>query len=215
MAEGKLLLVGGGGHCRSVLDCVLRSGQYESIGIIERDGVPETPVLGVRIVGHDEDLPRLFAEGWRSAVVTLGSVGAPARRRILFGQLKALGFQLPVIADSSAVISAHADIAEGTFIGKRAVLNAGAVVGACAILNTGAVIEHDCQIGSFCHISPGAILCGAVQVGENAHVGAGAVVIQGLHIGESALVGAGSVIIRDVPAHSTVVGNPGRILERR
>ena len=32
MGNRKLLLVGGGGHCRSVLDCVLRSGAYDAIG---------------------------------------------------------------------------------------------------------------------------------------------------------------------------------------
>lgn len=216
MAKGNLLLVGGGGHCRSVLDCVLRSGLYERIGIVERDGVSlDETVLGVSVVGHDADLPRLYAEGWRDAAVTLGSIGAPDRRVALFGQLKRMGFRLPVIADPSATISSHAEIAEGTFIGKRAVLNAGTVIGKCAILNTGVVIEHDCRIGSFCHISPGAVLCGGVRVDENAHVGAGAAVIQGIHIGANAMVGAGAVIIRDVPMRRTVVGNPGRFLERK
>lgn len=214
MAEGKLLLVGGGGHCRSVLDCVLRSGVYEAVGIVERDGAPQAPVLGVPVVGHDADLPHLRSEGWQSAAVTLGSVGDPSRRRALFEQLKALGFALPVLADPSAVVSAHVEIAEGVFLGKRTVVNAGVEIGACAIVNTGAVVEHDCRIGAFCHISPDAVLCGAVEVEENAHVGAGAVVIQGVRIGRGAIVGAGAVILHDVPAGCTVVGNPGRILER-
>ena len=214
MAEGKLLLVGGGGHCRSVLDCVLRSGAYDAVGIVERDGAPETAVLGVPVVGHDADLPRLRSEGWQSAAVTLGSVGDPSRRRALFEQLKALGFALPVLTDPSAVVSAHAEISEGVFLGKRTVVNAGVEIGACAIVNTGAVVEHDCRIGAFCHISPDAVLCGAVEVEENAHVGAGAVVIQGVRIGRGAIVGAGAVILHDVPAGCAVVGNPGRILER-
>ena len=158
--------------------------------------------------------PRLLADGWHYAAVTLGSIGAPTRRRALCQQLKALGFQLPVLADPSAVISSHAELAEGAFVGKRAVINAGSSVGACAILNTGSVIEHDCTVGGFVHVSPGAVLCGAVQAEANAHVGAGAVVMQGVRIGRDSIIGAGSVIIRDVPADCTVVGNPGRILER-
>ena len=59
------------------------------------------------------------------------------------------------------------------------------------------------------------VLCGAVQAEANAHVGAGAVVMQGVRIGRDSIIGAGSVIIRDVPADCTVVGNPGRILERK
>ena len=103
MGNRKLLLVGGGGHCRSVLDCVLRSGAYDAIGIVEREGAAGTTVLGIPIVGHDADLPRLLADGWHYVAVTLGSIGAPTRRRALYQQLKALGFQLPVLADPSAV----------------------------------------------------------------------------------------------------------------
>lgn len=214
MGNRKLLLVGGGGHCRSVLDCVLRAGAYDAIGIVEREGAADKTVLGVPVVGHDADLPRLLADGWHYAAVTLGSIGVPTRRRALYQQLKALGFQLPVLADPSAVISSHAELAEGTFIGKRAVINAGSSVGVCAILNTGSVLEHDCTVGGFVHVSPGAVLCGAVQAEANAHIGAGAVVMQGVRIGHDSIIGAGSVIIRDVPADCTVVGNPGRILER-
>ena len=210
MGNRKLLLVGGGGHCRSVLDCVLRSGAYDAIGIVEREGAADKTVLGVPVVGHDADLPRLLADGWHYAAVTLGSIGAPTRRRALCQQLKALGFQLPVLADPSAVISSHAELAEGAFVGKRAVINAGSSVGACAILNTGSVLVHDCTVGGFVHVSPG-----AVQAEANAHVGAGAVVMQGVRIGRDSIIGAGSVIIRDVPADCTVVGNPGRILERK
>ena len=119
------------------------------------------------------------------------------------------------LADPSAVISSHAELAEGTFVGKRAVINAGSSVGVCAILNTGSVIEHDCMVGGFVHVSPGAVLCGAVQAEANVHIGAGAVVMQGVRIGRDSIIGAGSVIIRDVPADCTVVGNPGRILERK
>lgn len=214
MGNRKLLLVGGGGHCRSVLDCVLRSGAYDAIGIVEREGAADKTVLGVPVVGYDADLPRLLADGWQYAAVTLGSIGVPTRRRALCQQLKALGFQLPVLTDPSAVISSHAELAEGTFVGKRAVINAGSSVGVCAILNTGSVLEHDCTVGGFVHVSPGAVLCGAVQAEANAHIGAGAVVMQGVRIGHDSIIGAGSVIIRDVPADCTVVGNPGRILER-
>lgn len=215
MENRKLLLVGGGGHCRSVLDCVLRAGAYDALGIVEREGTAEKTVLGVPVVGYDADLPRLLADGWQYAAVTLGSIGATTRRRALYQQLKALGFQFPVIADPSAVISSHAELAEGAFIGKRAVINAGSSVGVCAILNTGSVVEHDCTVGDFVHVSPGAVICGAVQAEANAHIGAGAAVMQGIHIGQNAIIGAGSVIIRNIPADCTVVGNPGRILERK
>lgn len=170
--------------------------------------------MGIPVVGTDADLPALFTGGWKDAAVTVGSVGRPEARRRLFQRLKEIGFALPPVISSDAVIGRGVRVAEGTFIGKRAVVNAGSRVGLCAIVNTGAIAEHDCVIGSFAHVSPGAVLCGEVQVGENSHVGAGAVVRQQIRIGRDAVIGAGSVIIRDVPDRCTVVGNPGRILEK-
>lgn len=47
---------------------------------------------------------------------------------------------------------------------------------------------------------------------EGCSIGAGAVVLPGIRIGAGAMVGAGAVVTRDVPAGSTVVGNPARML---
>ncbi|WP_325199888.1 acetyltransferase [Oscillibacter sp.] len=214
MKKRKILLIGGGGHCRSVLDCLWQSGAYEEMGLIEQALYQGEEALGIPVVGTDADLPALFAAGWKDAAVTVGSVGRPEARRRLCQRLKEIGFTLPPVISADAVVGRGVRVAEGAFIGKRAVVNAGCCVGLCAIVNTGAIAEHDCGIGNFAHVSPGAVLCGGVQVGENSHVGAGAVVRQQIRIGRDAVIGAGSVIIRDVPDRCTVVGNPGRILEK-
>ena len=208
--ERRILLIGGGGHCRSVLDALLSLGTYREIGLVDRPG---TVALGLRAVGEDEDLPRLRAEGWTDAFITLGSVGDAAGRRRLWRLVKELGYRVPVVADPSAVIAASALLEEGVFIGKRAVVNSGALIGCCAIVNTGAIVEHDCAIGAFAHISPGAVLCGEVTVGDDAHVGAAAAVRQRLRIGRGALIGLGSVVVRDVPEGTKAYGNPCRVVE--
>lgn len=214
MGDKKILLVGGGGHCRSVLDTLLTLNIYDQIGIIERNASDGCGLLGIPVVGTDADLPRLFNSGWTDAVVALGSIGTPVRRRELFRSLKSLGFALPIITDLSAVIGHEVTLGEGTFIGKRAVINSGTQVGICSIVNTGAILEHDCRTGSFTHIGPGSVLCGNVTLENGVHIGANAVVRQGIRIESGSLIGAGSVIIRNVPGDCTVIGNPGRILKR-
>ncbi|MET0292557.1 MAG: DapH/DapD/GlmU-related protein, partial [Steroidobacteraceae bacterium] len=49
-----------------------------------------------------------------------------------------------------------------------------------------------------------------IVIGRNVWIGAGALVLPGVTIGDDALIGAGSVVTRDVPAGTTVVGNPAR-----
>ena len=207
----KLLLLGGGGHCRSVLDSILSLGVYSDIGIVLPDNAE---VSGAYVVGTDRDLPTLFQQGWTNAFITVGSVGNTALRRKLFGLIKQVGFHVPSIIDRTAALAKDIQIGEGCFVGKNAVVNTGAILGCCAIVNTGAVIEHDCVVGDFSHISSGAVLCGQVTIGHDTHIGAGAVVRQQIAIGNGVMIGLGSVVVKNIPDGATAYGNPCRVVKK-
>ena len=51
-------------------------------------------------------------------------------------------------------------------------------------------------------------------LGDNVIVGAGAKVLGNINIGDGTRIGAGSVVVEDVPEHSTVIGVPGRVVQR-
>ena len=206
----KLLLIGGGGHCHSVLDSVLLLNEYDEIGII--DSI-DSSYLNIPVMGVDEDIPRLFNEGWTEAFITVGSVGNTSIRRRLYKMVKEIGLTVPSIVDPTSIIGNGVTISEGSFIGKRVVVNAGSSVGICAIINTGVILEHDCNIGAFSHISPGAVLCGQVVVGNDSHVGAGSTVRQLIKIEEGSFIGAGSVVVKDVPCSVKAYGNPCKVVE--
>ncbi len=55
--------------------------------------------------------------------------------------------------------------------------------------------------------------CQRTLVKRGASIGSGATLLGGITIGEDALVGAGSVVTKDVPAGSTVAGNPAKLIE--
>ena len=208
--ERKLLLIGGGGHCRSVIDSILNLGIYTDLGIVDRENAS---ALEIPVVGADEDLPDLIRAGWTEAFITVGSVGDPRLRRRLYRMVTELGLHVPAIVDPTAVIARGTNVQAGSYVGKRAIVNSNAKLGVCTIVNTGAIVEHDCTIGDFAHISPGAVLCGQVSVGEDAHVGAGSVVRQQLSIGRHALIGMGSVVTKNIPDNVTAYGNPCRVVK--
>lgn len=52
-------------------------------------------------------------------------------------------------------------------------------------------------------------------LGDHVTVTVGAKILGAITVGEGAIVGAGSVVVRDVPAHTTVVGVPGRVVVER
>lgn len=54
--------------------------------------------------------------------------------------------------------------------------------------------------------------CQQTLIERGASIGSGATILGGLTIGQGATIGAGSVVTKDVPPHTTVVGNPARVM---
>ncbi|MBY0206040.1 acetyltransferase [Paenibacillus cucumis (ex Kampfer et al. 2016)] len=205
----KILLIGGGGHCKSVLDSLLYYDDISEIGIIDQEANLEKKVNGIPIIGSDKDIPRFLSMGYNEAFVTLGS---SRQRRVFFQTISNLGFGIPVIIDKSAIISEDVKIGSGSFIGKRAIINAGASLGEGVIVNSGAIVEHDCIIGDFAHVSPGTVLCGEVEIGKDTQVGANSVVRQRVKIGSSTTVGMGSVVLKNISDNVVAYGNPCKVV---
>lgn len=211
----KILLVGGGGHCKSVLDTLLNKDQYSEIGLIDKKDNIGKKVLTVPIIGCDEDLPRLYQEGYTEAFVTIGSIGDPKFRVKLFNIIEKIGFVIPNIIDTTANVSHYAKLDKGIFVGKNAVINANSFIHKGAIINTSTIIEHDCIIEDFAHIAPGAVLCGGVRVKKNTHIGAKSVVRQQITIGSNTMVGIGSTILNDIRDDIVAYGNPCREVQQK
>ena len=199
-----IVLVGAGGHARSVVDSIEGAGELRITGFVDND--PSCEYRGYRVVGSDEDLPSLLEGGIALAAVCVGFLGAGDTRARLADKLREIGFALPAVVDPSAAVAKDALVGEGAFIGKCAAVNSSARIGGLAIVNSGAVVEHDCAIGECSHVSVNAAVCGGSSIGSRTLVGAGATVIQGVRVGNGCTVGAGAVVLADVPDGSTVVG---------
>ncbi len=202
----RLLLIGGGGHCRSIIDSLALLNTYDEIGIVDNNVTNE--YLNAHYVGRDDDLVHLYESGWDNAFVSIGSVGNTLPRRKIYGILKEIGFKIPTIIDSTAVISKDIQIGEGCFVGKKAIINFGTVLRNCCIINSGAIIEHDCIIDEFSHVAPGTVICGNVNIGKDSHIGAGSVVRQSIKIGNEVMVGIGSVVVKNISNGTVAFGNP-------
>jgi sugar O-acyltransferase (sialic acid O-acetyltransferase NeuD family) len=211
----KIIVIGGGGHAKVVIDALLASGKYKIAAVLDPALRKGAEVLGVKVAGGDNELPRFFRSGVKNCIIAIGSVGDISQRGKLYLKAEETGFNFPVLIHPKAIVSKYSCLGDGTFVAAGAVVNAGAVVGINCIINTGAVVEHDCRLGDFVHISPNATLCGNVTVNDGAHVGAGSTVIEGLSIGKNALIGAGSMVAGNVGDGWLCYGVPARKKEKR
>jgi len=193
-----LILIGGGGHCKSCIDVIEQEGRFQIAGIVDLPEKLHQKILGYEIIATDDDLPRLVKE-YENFLITLGQIKSPGKRIRIFQTLKESGAKLPVIISPLAYVSKHAEIEDGTIIMHHVLINAGAKIGSNCIINTKALIEHDAAIGDHCHIATSAVINGGVKVGSGTFFGSNAVCKEYIEIGENALIGCGAIIVKNIP----------------
>ena len=208
-ARAPVVVIGAGGHAKVVIELIRAQGLYDVMGCTDREP-QRRDVVGAPILGSDDVLPDLYAQGVRHCFIALGD---NALRRKVATQVTSLGFQLVNAISPKAVVSPSARLGRGVAVMAGAVINADATVGDLAIVNTRAAIDHDCQIGEAAHVAPRATLAGSVCVGPLAFVGAGAAIIPGISIGESTVIGAGATVISNLGPNLVAVGVPAKPLQ--
>lgn len=204
----KLILIGGGGHCKSVID-VAESAGYAIIGILERPDYHADNIMGYKIVGNDDDIDRYVEDA--GFVITVGQIKDARLRIKLSEQVVNAGGKFATPIASTAYVSNHAKIGEGTVIMHQATVNADANIGKNCIINTHCNIEHDVKIGDFCHVSTGAMVNGNCVIGNRVFIGSGAVIANGISICDDCVIGAGAVVTRSIECVGTYIGNPAKI----
>jgi len=201
----KILLIGGGGHARSVIEA-MGAGKFAGYVAL----APATEPLPVTYLGTDE-----YVSGHTSPddydihiAVGFGANGSLLLRREIIGTYSR--FNAASLVAPSALLTPTSTIGAGTAVMSRAIVNRSSVGNHC-VINTGAIVEHDCHIADNVFIGPGAILCGEVTVGNDVFIGAGAIIRQGLRIPDNTVVGMGAVVLQSPEISGTYVGNPAHI----
>lgn len=206
----KIILIGGGGHAKVLIDLIRTNGQFEITGILDSGLKIGSLVLGISVLGSDNLLSELYSKGIKSACIAVGSIKNNDKRKLLFENGRGCGFDIPFLIHPKAIVSKEAIISKGTQIMASAIIQTSSLIGDNTIINTGAIIEHDCKVGNHVHICPGAIISGGCSINDGAFIGAGATIMQSLNIGRNAVVAAGAVVINNVPDGVEVKGVPAK-----
>ena len=194
-----LVIYGGGGHAKSLIDLIRLDGRYQVHGILD-DGIPAGEnIMGVPVLGGGELLGTLRKKGLGLAVNAVGGIGSIQPRLAVYERLAQAGFLCVTVAHPLSFVEASAILELGCQVFCHAYIGSEVKVGFGSIINTGAIISHDCVLGNYVNISPGAILAGSVTIEERALVGMGVTVNLGVRIGAGARIGNSAVVKADVP----------------
>ena len=207
-----LILIGGGGHCTSIIDAAESIGR-KILGVLD---IPEhygETILSTKVIGNDDDIPKYVEIA--EFIISVGFIKHVYLRTKLYNKVIKAGGKLATIIASTAYVSKYATISEGTVIMHHAFVNTGAKVGKNVILNTFANIEHDAEIGDQCHISTGTMVNGDCKVGDNCFIGSLSVLANGITVGEDIIVGAGSLVRKSIHKKGIYSGNPAILKIKR
>ena len=202
-----IVLVAGGGHCKSSIDVIESQNKYQIFGIVDLKENVGKKVLGYDIIACDDDLPELIKDHPRWNI-TIGHVPGCNKKTKLFLHLKDLGAEFPVIVSPHAYVSKHASLGEGTIVMHNVTINSEARIGSNCIINTGAIIEHDSQVGNNCHISTGCIINGACSIDYGVFIGSNSVLINNIHVAAETVIGADSFVRKSITQSGIYAGIP-------
>jgi sugar O-acyltransferase (sialic acid O-acetyltransferase NeuD family) len=195
-----LLIFGGGGHAKAIMDMVKQIDKYVIAGILDDDmRFTGTEVLGIPVLGTRALFPRLIEKGVKQAANGVGGILDINIRIKVFESLETAGFSFPSLVHPRATVETSAIVEDGVQVFANAYVGSEALLHPRCMINTNAVVSHDCIIGMYTHIAPGALLAGHVHVGACTLVGMGVTTAIGVRIGEEVRIGNGAIILADVP----------------
>lgn len=206
----KLIIVGDGGHGRSVLDCVLSTREYDEIAFLVNYEIQEERKIP-DFCYYEESKVSLekLKNDYGNAVVALGDNSIRLEK---MERLREIGFNLVSLVHGSAVVSQMSSIGEGTVILANASINAGTVIGCGCIINTKVNVDHDSIIEDGVHLSPGVSMGGYVHIGEKSWLGVGCSVRDRIVIGKDTVIGMGSVVTKNISDGVLAYGVPCRVV---
>lgn len=207
--KDKIIIVGGGGHSKVLINILYKLQNYDIVGYTDVENKGD--ILGVKYLGNDNILSDIIIREKKCfAAIGVGMVNINTERENIFNRVKSIGFEFPQIISPVSTINRDVIIGEGSVVFDGVVINPGTKIGKGCIINTNSTIEHDCIIEDFSQICPGATLSGGVRVGRHCLIGTGSSVKQYLKITDYCVIGVGSAVIKNCEKSGVYIGTPAR-----
>lgn len=164
-----LLILGAGGHGRSLAEAALASKQWADVVFLDDNWPNLKEVMGYPVLGKVTEIAvkALHCDG------AIAAVGNNVVREQWITFINHSHIKLVSIVHPFTWVSPSAEIDAGSAVMAGAVIGAHAVLGKGVIVNAGAVVDHDAKLDDLVHLGVGVKLAGGVIVGRLAWLQAG------------------------------------------
>ena len=208
----RVIVIGAGAQAKYALDIFSLIGTFMVDGVFTLQGGGDASWVarcGKKFLGSWADAKR---SDFASGTAFIACFADPEEKSKAYARAESYGLTPISAIHPKAVIAQTASIGAGSIVNAGAVVQPFACIGRGAMIHANVVVDHDCELREFINLAPGVRLAGWVKLERYVTVFTGANVIPGVSIGEGSIVGAGATVISDIPANSTSVGTPARLL---
>ena len=202
----KIVIIGTGGQCRSIMSITKDLGKWDVFGIVDTSykGVEEM-IMGKPVIGGMDVITKLDKKKYNLVL----AVGDNHKRELIKLSLQKYGFKFPNLIHPLSFVDNTVKPGMGNVVGCFAFIGPMVKIGDFNIVNTGAILEHEVTLGNFNHVAPSATVCGRAKISDKVLLGASSIVLPKINIKSGVIIGANSTIICDVTKpNKTFIGSP-------
>lgn len=172
LKKNVLLILGAGGHGKSVAEAALLSGKWKKIMFADDSWPQRTDIAGFPIVTNINNIPDIISD----ISAAIPAVGNNPLRQKWFQLLESLSIPIATVVHPSAIISPNVEIGNGVAIMAGCIVGLDVKVEDGAIINMASSIDHDTNIGEFAHLSVGVKVVGDKKIDSLSFLPAGSVI---------------------------------------
>ncbi len=202
------LIIGAGGHAKSLISCMLnQKSNWKIRSIIDLNFIgKKEQIFGIDVIGSDHNFYS-FLENLKVKNIFL-ALGDNSHRKMIFHDLKERGYHFPNFTSSTTIIKNDVTLGEANIFLERTYVGPCTNIGSNNIFNTNSIIEHDCTIGSHTHFAPRTVVSGYSKVGDDCLISTGATIVNKVKIVSNVTLAAGSTIFKSITQPGLYAGSP-------
>lgn len=210
-----LVIIGARGFGRGVyhlfLDCV-RKGVISDIdckGFLDGDssilnGYDGYPPILSSVEDYEVEKDDVFA----------CAMGDPIYKKKYVEEILEKGGKFISLVYPNTIIGPNSTIGKGAIVLSNVKVGCDVKVKDFVTICEGTILGHDNVIGNWCHLGPISTIGGFAVLGDSVNMHPRVGILPNVHIGNNVVIGNGSTVLKDIPADTTVFGNPARIVSK-
>lgn len=193
-----VIIIGGRGGAKMVIEAIRSTGYVGIEGIIDDQLKKGDHVMGVPVLGGDDELETLRKKGFRNVVLSFSALHDLPSREKKYRELKTKGYQFPNVVHARATVEPSVSLGEGNIILANAMVGSEVALGNINYVNTGSMICHESVANSNNHFAPNSVIAGRVRIGSNNLVGMCVTTYFEIEMGDNNIINNGCNVVKNV-----------------